>query len=219
MSFGKRILQPSALGLIGLFGLSQFMLTVIILSFITPGYNQCLNTVSALALGQYGPIFTVSILLFGLTTLITGLGISKSLSGKYLSGVFNFYLAFALGILILAIFKTDILADQQNIDFAKINLPGKIHFGTTMSALFIFPLGVLGLMKKMQRLSFWKSLIPYTKGVLITSFIAGATWFILRFFGIGYFYKGLFQKLIIADLLLWCLVMNYWLFKSKSHGH
>jgi len=75
------------------------------------------------------------------------------------------------------------------------------------------------MMKKMARLPYWKKLIPYTKGVLISSFIAGAIWFISRSFGIGYSYKGLFQKIIIIDLSLWCLVMNYWLFKDKSHDH
>ncbi|OGK64693.1 hypothetical protein A2313_04335 [Candidatus Roizmanbacteria bacterium RIFOXYB2_FULL_41_10] len=219
MNCCRKLLQPKTMGLIGLLGLSLFMLTVMVLSLITPNYNQCVNTVSALALGKYGQIYTLIMLFFGLSSLATGLGVSKSLTGKYFSRVFWFYLAYGLGVLTLAIFKTDMLFDQEQVDFAKVNFSGKIHYGTTVAALFMFPLGVIMMMKKMARLPYWKKLIPYTKGVLISSFIAGAIWFISRSFGIGYSYKGLFQKIIIIDLSLWCLVMNYWLFKDKSHDH
>lgn len=211
--------KPTTSGLIGLSGVGLFMVTIIILNFITPNYSLLFNTVSALALGQYGSVYTLSMLFYAFTTFVSGFGLSFNLTKRYISRVSAFFLAFALGVLVIALFKTDAILDQGMLSQSEVSLEGQIHTLATIVALFIFPLGLNLLIKQMKQSKYWQKLVYYCQFVLISSFVGGCLWFLAYYFHFGFAWKGIFQKMIIFDLLIWHLTINYFLLKSKNNDY
>lgn len=200
-------------------GSGLFILVAVILFYVTPDYNILAHTVSALAHGKFGTIYTIFLSFFALSIFILGLGLSKVLEQKFISKTMSFFLIFTIGVLILAVFKMDLLLDSSFSNWELINLAGKIHFLDTVLALFFFPVGVSFLVQEFKKSGFWRRLIPYTIFVLASGFVLGFIWFVLFVFGFGYAWKGIFQKAIIFDLIIWCFVLGYWLYKrSKSNA-
>ena len=206
------ISRPKVAGSVGILGSGLLILIITSLSLVTPGYSLLANTASALALGQYGAVYSAFLLFFGFSILVLGVGICRSLKLGYRNAVAGFFFSFAFGILLIAIFKMDPRLDQRYYNLKIISLSGKIHFYSTLLALFVFPVGIFPLIKELRKHTFWQKAVLYTWGVLISSFALGLLWFVLFFFEYGFAFKGLFQKIIILNVVSWCFVLAYWLY-------
>lgn len=194
-------------GLLGMLSSLLFVIVVIILMYLTPNYSFWRNTVSVLALGPYGQILTLSLVLLAAASFLLG---SVFRSGR------AFFWWLCLGLLLLAIFKLDLRLEQDYYNWKEIGVPGKIHFLTTLVGFPFVIFGVYGLSQKWKADKRWKNLVRLSHFVIYFSLLVGGVWLVLFLGGMGGAIKGLFQKAIILNLLVWSFIVSGYVYSQKG---
>jgi hypothetical protein len=67
----------------------------------------------------------------------------------------------------------------------------------------------------MKKNSFWKNLVPYFIFTLLFNLIFGSIWYIFDYFQILVDWQGLFQKIIILNMISWLSVTGFKLWRFK----
>jgi hypothetical protein len=186
-----------------------FTLIVMVLGIISPDYNHLQNTISELAVVEYGWLQTFNFLQFGLGAFFFGLLLSTEFTLKESKRLW--LLIFTLSSFMsvaMALFPTDRIG-QLIGGLNQLSLEGTIHIGGVFTIFILFPFGVHALSKSLAReqqlalLSRFTAIIGYA--VSMSCYI----WTIFLLSNLFTNYLGLFQKLIAALCIYWMVTMLF----------
>lgn len=185
-----------------------FILVVIILGFITPGYNHLSHTISRLAIMEYGWIQTINLVQFAYGMYLGGIHISQTMSTENGKQVIHNVFFFCAGILLLtAATKTDPIENLQ-LDPSLLSPMGIMHYTVIFIFLIASPVGIRYLSTTLINEHGYRHFVSYTRIAGFTSLAASVLWFVLFYFGILLPYRGLSQKLIVLWTIMWIIFMN-----------
>lgn len=200
----KSIHDPHIYFILTIMGIVLYLVLDIIAQILPPHYNFITQAESDLAVGPYGYVMAVNFIIRGLLSLsfITGLIITfKSDRSRYNTGLILLGI-WSVGALILAFFPAD------------ITLPDTVHgiiHGITAIAVFLGgSLGILILSIQMRTDNKFKDITKYALPLSIFSVISLALSTIL----VHIF--GLIERIFLASILLWMLIISIYLLNRKE---
>jgi len=192
-----------------------FLLVVLILGLIQPGYNHFVDTISVLVLGQWGWIQNVNFFILAVTTFSFGIGLSISLEKKTISFMSFVFSLIALCIISLIFLSADAV-DRTKVQLITLNsLHGLIHLFVTMAIVGLTIPLVIRVTNKMKKNPQFRTLTRYTTISFTINIVAGILWFIFRRYGILFEWKGLWQKMMAVIILVWMGVMGKVMISAK----
>jgi hypothetical protein len=204
--------QPKIGGRLGMIATVFFGLAIVILGLITPNYNHFENTISYMILGKYRPAVSFLLLCFALITVYLGLSLKKTLKADSGSKIQRIFLFFAFSIVALVLVPTDPKLNYQIHALPTASLSGKAHFLIAVSALITSPWLVISIIRSLREDPYWHDYCWFTAFVFLLDMIILSFWFVAFFFGIGFYWKGLWQKTMLFVVLIW----YFFMFKKLS---
>lgn len=185
-----------------------FGLNVAILGLVQPGYNHFIDTISVLALGKWGFLQQINFLVLAAGLISIGIGFSLLIHKKHISPISLLFLFFAASVLLLILFSADPV-DRTTVKLVHMNTwEGFFHITLTMAIIALTAPAVLLLSRGMKQSETLKQYIPYTTKVFVLNMVFGGLWFIFRRLGILFEWKGLWQKLLALNVLIWMARMG-----------
>ena len=162
-------------------------------ALILPFYSEFSligDNISELALGRYGFVQTVALIVAGLGTLALAYAIRQLTAGVWGSTVGS--------LLIAAIFPTDRIDTPE--DLQTLSTTGLIHSGVFLVSIICVIIGMFVLLRTFQLDSGWRSLFPwlglFPAAALLLLFVQGeGPW------------VGLYQRLLIGAVAAWQIVV------------
>lgn len=197
----KKILRMT--GLISIIGPTVFLLIVLILGLVQPGYNHFVDTMSVLALGKWGWIQDINFLILAITIVSFGIGLSTIFEKKIVSSISIIFSIITVCVIAFIFFPTDAV-DRTRIQLTEFNsFHGIIHLFITMVIIgFAIPL-LISIRNKMKKNIQFSHLIRYTTISFVINIVVGILWYIFRRYGILFAWKGLWEKMIALNILTW----------------
>jgi uncharacterized protein DUF998 len=202
------LFSPNSVGLIGALFSILFVIIFTTLGCIQKDYNQGRHTVSELVYGKYGWIQNINFIILAFALMFTGYGLGISVHNKVHNPITVSFAIFSLAVLIAAIFPADKIPKNTAYKFKEPSLSEKIHYATFFLILLLTPFILSFTIKGISEVSYLKSLVPYTVFVLISNFASLLIWFYFYVKEIVFNGKGLFQKIIIINAIVWLIVVG-----------
>lgn len=211
-SFLKKI--SSLCGLISIIGALFFLISALLLGLVQPGYNHFIDTISVLVLGKYGWIQQLNFIVLAASFGSLGIGLGLLFYKRFWNKLTIGFLFLSLCIIFVLFFKSDPV-DRTQIKLTVFHSQeGLIHFSTTFIMVILIPLFFVDLIKKLNKQKLTQSLGRYTFWVITVNVFFGLLWFYCRRIGVGFEIKGLWQKGLTLNVLIWMMVMGRWLYRD-----
>lgn len=198
--------------LISTFGALYFLLSVLVLGFVQPGYNHIIDTISVLVLGKYGWIQQINFVILAISFGSLGIGLGLFFYKKFLNRITISFLLLSLCVIFVLFFKADPVDRTQIKLVALHSQEGLIHFSTTFVMVILIPFFLIDLIKKLFENNQNTGLARYTIFVILFNVLFGILWFYCRRIGVGFEIKGIWQKVLALNVLIWMMVMGRWLY-------
>lgn len=195
------------IGLIGATLSFLFLIIFITLGFYQKDYSHKKHTVSLLVHGKHGWIQTINFVLLATAFLLIGFGVGNSTYKNIFNPISISSILFSLGIIVTMLFPTD-KASHDTSSFIKRSRSGKVHFISTYSMIILAPILIYLTLKAMALSSQLVFLIPYTVFVLISNSVLSALWIFLNKKKFVSGWRGLFQKTIITNAIVWLIIVG-----------
>lgn len=182
----------------GLFGavlVILFYIVFLVLGSLQPGYIFSRDTVSELVNGKYGWVQTINF--FGLILSVSLIVYSLKqtlIKNKLISKVFYIILVELFFVLVFPIGETFL---------------GTIHYIITFLLILSISVLMLLMIEDMKKSILWKSSIPYFIFVLLFNLIFWLLWFVFDHFQLLVEWRGLFQKIIILNMISWISITGF----------
>ena len=217
MNFDKK-LNPNRAGLIGAVLSIIFFLCFLILGFLQSDYNHIRDTISELVDGKFGWIQTLNFGILIFSAILIGFGLKKNIiKNKNTLATTTFWLC-VIELIIVLIFPIDKEVIGYHSGFISLSLTGKIHYLTAFILIITISIMALSIIKDMKKDFNWKKLIPYSCFVLFFNLIFGTLWYYFNEHGFLFGWKGLSQKIIITNILVWLSVVGFKLWKLRKNN-
>jgi len=200
-------------GRVAILGSILFFCTFVLLGLIQPGYDMTRDTVSMLVLGKWGWVQSANFLMMAGTVLIFGLGLGWSIYKNVINPVSVIFTLFATGFVIGTIFPTNPATPSSLNELSALSMTEKIHELMAFSMIILAPLLLYPIFVSLKNSPQWRSLLPYTVGVFVFNCIVGWLWIYLLGYDWFWEWKGLLQKILITNILVWLVVMGRRLMK------
>jgi hypothetical protein len=185
-----------------------FIITVIVLGFITPGYDQFAHTISRLSIGKYGDIANANLKQLAFGGLILGIQLALSLRVPEVRlTVLPFFLLASLSIIGAAVYPTDIRMGDIPIALNSLSTNGLMHTASVTIFILLCPFTVFLMVKAMLTDPSWIDVARWTVAMSLVSVTLSYTWVIFYVYAIFFNYRGIFQKGIVLWTLLWMLLI------------
>lgn len=202
-------------GLISGIGALLFLLSVLILGLVQPGYNHLIDTISVLVLGKYGWVQQINFVILAVSFGSLGIGLGLLWYKRFWNTLTIGFLLISLCVVFVLLFKADPI-DRVQIKLIKLHsIEGFIHLSVTFIMVILIPLFFTGLINKLNSSLPSRYMGRYTIWVIIINVIFGILWFYCRYNGIGFYIKGIWQKGLALNVLIWMMVMGRWLYNQK----
>lgn len=202
-------------GFISSIGALCFLLSVLILGLIQPGYNHLIDTISVLVLGKYGWVQQINFIILAISFGSLGVGLGLLFYKRFWNTLTIGFLLLSLCVFFVLIFQADPI-DRVQIKLIKLHsIGGFIHLSVTFIMVILIPLFFISLISKLNTSLPSRYLGRYTIWVIVINVIFGILWFYCRYNGIGFYIKGIWQKGLALNVLVWMMVMGRWLYKQK----
>lgn len=193
-----------------------FALVVLVLGFITPGYDHINYTISRLAIEKYGWIQSLNFLQLALSLLVLGNLLSSDMKqSASRAAVRTLFILSAIFLSVAALAPTDPI---ENIPLRlSLYTPiGLVHAGSVILFLAVSPIGVHRLAKIFKTEPRYKPYSSVTAFIGYGTFILSIVWFLFFVMGIGLAYRGIFQKIIAVPVLCWFMIMGFAAIKNRK---
>jgi hypothetical protein len=192
-----------------------FSLIVLFLGFATPGYDHLRQTISELALGQYGWIQRLNFLQFGVgfvgyAALFSGALTSRKAKLVWVSA----FLVSALLAVTMAAFPSDPLSDFPTY-VRGMSLHGRIHLGVLFLFFLAAPFGIGTMVSTLREEPGYAGYARLTAACGYTASVLCFLWIVL-YVGGWLPYRGLLQKIIAAVCVYWIVAMLRGVRQAKS---
>lgn len=184
-----------------------FVLIVMLLGYVQPGYNHWTDTTSQLVFGQFGLIQQLNFVVLAISLLAIGYSLGRYFYGLRANPIFYFFVVTAALVLSLVFFPSDPDMIGQWSRFAQSTVSGKIHFMVTFAGYLLAPIPIFLILNTMKKRSGWQRIFWYTIFVLVSNAVVGGLWFVLV--GLGYLdgIRGAVQKFLMFNALIWISVV------------
>jgi hypothetical protein len=192
------------LALAGMVGPVLLIVADFTAAFSQPGYSLIRDSISSLAWTPMGWVQTIGFLAMGLLTELFVAGLSFNIRGtKGFSVGIGLLVLFGFGLLLIGAFHTDYTGVPATVN-------GTIHGLAAKSIFFIFMISSFLIAPSLRVDPNWKPLFIYS---LAASTLALA----LLIAGVritdGNFRFGLYERILVADTIIWVEVMSIWLLR------
>jgi len=185
-----------------------FIATVIILGFMTPGYDHLAHTISRLSVGKYGNLANANLIQLAVGGLILGIELVFSLRVPHVRfTVLPFFLLASASLIGAAYFPTDIRMGDVPVALSNISTNGLMHTASVASFILLCPITIFLMVKAMIADPSWKDVARWTVAMGLGSMILSGVWIIFYFYRMYFNYRGMFQKGIALWTLLWMLLV------------
>lgn len=188
----------------GLFGsvlAILFYVIFLVLGFFQSDYSFARDIVSKLVNGDYGWIQTFNFLILILSVGLMSFGLKETLiKNSLISKIFYLIFVELFFVLVFPIDETFL---------------GMVHYMVTFLLIITISVLVSSIVKDMKKNLFWKNLVPYFIFTLLFNLFFGLTWYIFDYFQILVNWQGLFQKIIILNMISWLSVIGFKLWRFK----
>ncbi|MBN1191544.1 MAG: DUF998 domain-containing protein [Dehalococcoidales bacterium] len=194
----------SILALAGMTGPLILVITDVAAGLNAPQYNFIRDSISSLAWTRLGWIQTIGFLALGLLVELFVAGLFFNIRGK--KG-FGFGLAvlvlFGFGLLLIGAFHTDPPSGAKTIE-------GAIHGLTAKAIFWFFPAASILIAPSLNADPFWRPLFKYS---LAAAGIAVAMMISSIWLSEGNAWFGLFERILVADEIIWVEITGIWLLR------
>lgn len=197
------------LAMAGITGPILLVIADIIAGFSAPDYNYIQDSISSLAWTRSGWVQTIGFLAIGLLIELFVAGLFFTIRGVRGFGFGIIILVlFGFGLLVIGAFHTDAIGGPHTIE-------GTIHGWTAKTIFWLFPLASILIAPSLKKDPYWQPLFVYTiVAALISVFLMLASiwlpeessWF------------GLFERILVADEIIWVEIMGIKMFKFSLHN-
>lgn len=185
-----------------------FILIVIILGCITPGYDHLSMTISRLSVGIYGNIANANLIQLAVGGLILGIQLALSLRVPQVRfTVLPFFLLASTSLIVAAYFPTDIRMGDVPVALTNLSTNGLMHTVSVASFILLCPFTIFLMVKAMISDPSWKDVGRWTVAMGLGSMILTGVWIVFYFYRIYFNYRGIFQKGIALWTLLWMILV------------
>ena len=193
-----------------------FIATVIVLGFITPGYDHFAHTISRLSLGKYGIIANVNLIQLAIGGLILGIELAFSLHVPQVRlTVLPFFLLASMSLIGAAYFPTDPVMGDVPVALTNLSTTGLMHTASVASFILLCPLTIFLMVKAMISDPSWKDVARWTVAMSLVSITLSGVWIVFYVYRIYFSYRGMFQKGIALWTLLWMLLIALKIAREK----
>jgi hypothetical protein len=178
----------------------------ITLGLLNPGYSFLRSSISSLALTEFGWIQTLSFMATGLLMVLFVVGLFLGIEGirGFRLGL-GAMILFGFALLAVGAFHADLATSEPTFE-------GLVHGVAAKTVFWLFPVGVILIAPSLKKEPYWRPLFFYSLGaaVFAVGFMANSlrmprdfAWF------------GLFERVLVADEIIWVLVMGIWLLRQS----
>jgi hypothetical protein len=192
--FFRRLNGRSLLAFAGMAGPVVLVVCDFTAAFTSPGYNLIKDSISSLALTEWGWLQVIGFLAIGLLVEIFTAGLLfniKGARGFHLSiGILVF---FGFGMLLIGAFRTDPVGAPRTVE-------GMIHGFTATASFSIFPIAILIMSNSLKADPNWRGIYRYTVIAGILAILLVILLLSLRD-RIGWF--GLLERVLVANIIIW----------------
>lgn len=188
------------------------------LGVLQPEYNHIRNTISSLVLGEFGWIQVLNFFVLSAAVSFVGFGLGKKITGKNINSTLLASLFFSACVVFIALVPTDKTDVMEIISFAKLSMTGRIHHLFVFGMILITPFLFADVLRKIRKKKEWQSIIAFTYYVLFFNFIFGISWYVLVNFDYITDIKGLIQKILSGNVLLWLILVGTKLYQLEKGG-
>ncbi len=212
MAYAQMLMTRPIIGRLGMNGLlalagiaGPIVLVVMDLTaaLSSPGYSLVKDSISSLAWAPLGWVQTIGFLVIGLLVELFVAGLYFSIRGVRGFGFGVALLAFfGFGLLLIGAFHTDPSPTVTTFE-------GAIHGVVAKAIFWIFPVAALLIAPSLRKNPFWRPLFIYSviAAAAAVGLMIASLWLPeenSRF--------GLFERILVADEVLWVEIMAIWLF-------
>jgi hypothetical protein len=173
-------------------------------AFSQPEYSLIRDSISSLAWTPMGWLQTIGFLAMGLLTELFVAGLSFNIRGiKGFSVGIGLLVLFGFGLLLIGAFHTDYTGFPTTVN-------GTIHGLAAKSIFFIFMISSFLIALSLRNDPNWKPLFIYSlaaSGLALALIICGV------WITDGNFHFGLYERILVADTIIWVEVMSIWLLR------
>jgi hypothetical protein len=200
LSTYERLGVKMILSLAGIIGPAIFIITDVSLGLTVPGYSFVKDSISSLAWVKLGWLQTMGFMAIGLLIelFVAGLFISIRGSRGFGFGVI-ILMFFGFGMLLIGGFHTDHVEGLTTFE-------GSIHGWTAKFVFWFFPLAVLLMSPSLKKDPYWRPIFFYSIGA---SIFAVAFMISSLLMPDDFDWFGLFERILVADEIVWILVMAF----------
>lgn len=209
-------LSPGQAGLLGALGAGIFLVTFVVLGLSQPGYDHLRNTVSYLVVGEYGWIQTLNFLVLAAAVFCIGYGLSNSLSAQYRRTILSIFLVLSMCVVAVAVVPVGTTSSQERLQLQNLTTFGIIHHFFVLGIIVLMPLLLWPVVQGMMDRPLWRPYTRYTLFVLGFNFLGGILWYGLASSGYQSDWKGLLQKVLITNVLIWLMVIGVRLWRVET---
>jgi hypothetical protein len=190
-----------------------FMLVVVVLGLITPGYNHFFHTISELVVRKYGLFQQLNFLQLSGGFLISAFLFSKQVaSAQARKTLVWMSILCAFFLLVVVAFPTD----PRNLgEMTSVTASGDIHFAALGTFFLSTPFGIFTLQKALKTDASLKRFSSITTFAGISLSVLAYIWTFLYLNHIWLTYLGLAQKAMVIAALVWFLEL-LWAIRPKS---
>lgn len=197
---------------------AMFILTVIVLGFITPGYNHMSHTISRLAITKYGWIQVLNFLQLAMGMLYLGISIARTMRQDASKKTILLFFSFTACVLVLAALTPVDPIDNMPFNISILTPNGIVHTFAVLLFLFVSPSAIRSLTRIFLKEEQYRSIAHSTAIFGYIAFILSLVWIICFVLGFGLEYRGFFQKLIVLWVCIWIILLNLRVLSSMEHA-
>jgi hypothetical protein len=188
----------------GILGPLIFIAAEFITIATTENYSIITNSISSLAYSKLGWVQTIGFLAWGLLVEIFTAGIFFTIKG---GRFFGFSLAilvlFGFSLLMVGAFHSDVSPDVKTIE-------GSIHIYSAKLIFWLFPAAAVLIVPSLKKEKFFNPLVKFS---IITAVLALVLMLCIVIFAEKQGWFGLFERLLVADTIIWVIVMAVWMLR------
>lgn len=194
-------------------GIAIYVALDIVAQLLPPHYSPISQAESDLGVGPYGWVMDLNFVVRGILSLAFVYGLYRvwPKTPRVPRGSLVLIGAWGIGAFVLAASPADVSGPAT--------LHGTIHLITAFLAFLFVAVGVLGASRSMPHEPPWRSVRPYARGLAVLAAVA----LVVLFVGTGIpsieqHLFGLLERIFLALVLLWMLLVSIELLRSKSPG-
>jgi hypothetical protein len=180
-----------------------FLIVVVVFGAFVPEYNHFRDTISILAIRQYGWVQLINFIQIGFGIFFCGYFFYKKLTLPNSKTVWRNIVLFCLVFLIIEMFfPTDDITGNNILNNIRTTR-GAIHFGALAIFFLAAPFGIYTLKKTLTLEPGMQTLSKITGYLGYIATLLSYLWTFFFVNGMFYQYSGLLQKLIVFITLIW----------------